>query len=181
VLHADNLTLKELQERLAHIPLRAKSRIVVLRRAQDLKEDLEDYIYTWAKNGNKDTVLILDIEERSKKEKFISNISRFAKCVTFRNAIQTNTFNLVRSIDEKSTQQAVKILAQILKEGERPERILGGLRYALENSRLPAPEAKRRVKLLLDCDIEIKTGRLKPVFALEKLVVKLCAFNKPLH
>jgi len=29
--------------------------------------------------------------------------------------------------------------------------------------------------------MEIKMGRLKPIFALEKLVVNLCALGKPFH
>nr|HPL83037.1 hypothetical protein [Candidatus Omnitrophota bacterium] len=68
-----------------------------------------------------------------------------------------------------------------IKDGERPERILGGLRYSLENNVQDVKGLRRRLKLLLNCDIEIKTGKLKPVFALEKLVVNLCALSQPFH
>jgi len=55
---------------------------------------------------------------------------------------------------------------------------MGGLRYAWERGVHPA-EAKRRLRLLLECDIDIKAGRIKPEFALERLIVRLCAFRNP--
>jgi DNA polymerase III delta subunit len=71
------------------------------------------------------------------------------------------------------------VLNQLLKKGERPERILGGLRYSWENSIATPLETRRRLKALLNCDIDIKTGRLKADFALERLVVSLCSLAKP--
>ena len=68
-------------------------------------------------------------------------------------------------------------LSKLLEEGERPERILGGLRYAWERDAASPLETRRRLKALLTCDIEIKTGKIKPVFALERLVIKLCGLR----
>ncbi|MFY9402453.1 MAG: hypothetical protein WAQ07_03455, partial [Candidatus Omnitrophota bacterium] len=73
------------------------------------------------------------------------------------------------------TEGALKILKNLIKEGQKPEMILGALRYSLQSNTLSPLLLRRRIKLLLNCDIEIKTGRFKPVFALEKLVVNLCA------
>ncbi len=64
---------------------------------------------------------------------------------------------------------------RLLENGERPERILGGLRYAVEKTTYHPLESKKRLKFLLNCDTDIKTGRLKAEFALERLVVALCA------
>jgi hypothetical protein len=61
-----------------------------------------------------------------------------------------------------------------LQNGERPEMILGGLRSNYERNVFKPLERRKRLKLLLNCDIEIKTGRLKPELALEKLVAGLC-------
>jgi DNA polymerase III delta subunit len=66
------------------------------------------------------------------------------------------------------------VLGQLLREGERPERILGGLRYSFEQGNLVPQQARKRLRLLLNCDIEIKTGRLKAGLALEKLILSLC-------
>lgn len=181
IIYAETLKLKDLQEKLLALPVKSPQRIVVVRNAQELTSDLEDFILEWVKQPHKETLLLLDIEEQSKKETFIKNIYKYAKTFRFKEIPALNTFNLSRQIEQRRPDYALKILDQLLKDGERPERILGGIRYALENSRLETPQIRNRVRLLLQCDIEIKTGKLKPVFALEKLVVKLCALVQPFH
>lgn len=180
-LYAETLQLKDLQEKLLAMPVNSSKRIILIRNANELSRDSEDFIIKWAKDGPKDILLILDIDKQDKKEVLIKGLSRYAKVFHFKEAQGLNTFNLTRQIEQKRADYALKMLGQLLKEGERPERILGGLRYSLENSLLAPLEVKRRVKLLLECDIEIKTGRMKPVFALEKLIVKLCSLVQPLR
>jgi hypothetical protein len=75
-------------------------------------------------------------------------------------------------------QEAEKIVEDANKK-DMILRILGGLGYTWERDVMAPLEAKRRLKLLLNCDVEIKTGRLKPNFALEKLVISLCGAAKP--
>lgn len=181
VLYAENLKLEDLQEKLLALPVNSAKRIVVIRNAQELNPDMDDFIVEWAKSGNKDIILLLDMVDTKKKEDLVKDICRYARIFRFKETPAVNTFNLTRSIEERKPDYALKILDQLLKDGERPERILGGLRYALERSQLSPAEARRRVKFLIDSDIEIKTGRFKPVFILEKLIVKLCALSKPLH
>ncbi|MDD5568335.1 MAG: hypothetical protein PHY88_03950 [Candidatus Omnitrophica bacterium] len=181
VLYAENLKLEDLQEKLLALPVNSTKRIVVIRNAQELNPDMDDFIVEWAKSGNKDIILLLDMADTKKKEDLVKDICRYARIFRFKETPAVNTFNLTRSIEERKPDYALKILDQLLKDGERPERILGGLRYALERSQLSPAEARRRVKFLIDSDIEIKTGRFKPVFILEKLIVKLCALSKPLH
>lgn len=181
ILYAETLKLKDLQEKLLALPVKSPQRIVVVRNAQELTSDLEDFIVEWVKQPPKETLLLLDIEGQDKKEAFIKNIYKYVKVLRFKETLPLNTFNLSRQIEQRRPDYALKVLSQLLKDGERPERILGGLRYALENSRLQAPQIRNRIRFLLQCDIEIKTGKIKPVFALEKLVVKLCALVQPFH
>lgn len=181
ILYAEALKLKELQEKLSALPVKSSKRIIVIRNAQELPSDIEDFIQHWAKGERKDIVLLLDIAEQGKKEAFLRKIYKYAKIFRFKEPQALNTFNLTRSIEQRKPDYALKLLEQLLKDGERPERILGGLRYTLENSPLNPLEIKRRVKMLLECDVEIKTGKAKPVFALEKLIVRLCALAQPFH
>jgi DNA polymerase III delta subunit len=181
ILYAETLKLKELQEKLLALPVRSPKRIIMIRNAQELPSDIEDFIASWAKCERKDIVLLLDIEEQGKKEAFLRRINKYAKVFRFKESHAPNTFNLTRSIEQRKPDYALKLLEQLLKDGERPERILGGLRYTLENSPLNAFDIKRRIKMLLECDVEIKTGKAKPVFALEKLIVRLCALAQPFH
>jgi len=178
-LYAKELTLKTLQERLLCLPVRVPQRIVVIKDAQDLKEEIKEFILKFAKSPNKQIILVLDISETDKRDQFVNQVYRFAKTFRFKEAPRLDTFALSRQIALKKADFSLRILNQLLRDGEKPERILGGLRYAWEKDAAHPLEAKKRLKLLLNCDIEIKTGRLKPVFALEKLVISLCGASKP--
>lgn len=181
ILYGETLKLRELQEKLLGLPVNSPKRMIVIRSAQELSADIDGFILEWAKSGGRSIVLLLDMEDAGKKENFLKDVHRYAKVFRFKETTSPNTFNLTRSIGERRPDYALKILDQLLKDGERPERILGGLRYALEKSHLSPLEIKRRVRLLIDSDIEIKTGRSKPVLVLEKLVVRLCSLVQPLH
>ncbi|MDD2928085.1 MAG: hypothetical protein PHE30_04445 [Candidatus Omnitrophica bacterium] len=181
ILYAETLKLKELQEKLLALPVKSPKRIIVIKNAQELAPGIDAFILHWAKQASKDILLLLDMERQGRKEAFLRNIYKYAKTFRFQEVLALNTFNLSRMIEQRSAGNALKILGQLLKDGEKPERILGGLRYAVENSRLNALETKCRIRFLLECDIEIKTGKLRPVFALEKLIVRLCALAQPFH
>jgi DNA polymerase III delta subunit len=177
-LYAEDLTLKGLQEKLLNMPVKSLCRVLIIRNAHGLKEELQDFILKWVGVKNEKAILILDIGESLRKNAFINNITKHAKVIRFKEDVPVNTFNLSREIDKRSAPSALRILSQLIKEGERAERILGGLRYSLENSIIEPRDMRRKARLLLNCDIEIKTGKFKPVFALEKLVVNLCALVK---
>ena len=48
------------------------------------------------------------------------------------------------------------------------------MRYQLTKQSLNPDERVKKIDLLLAADLTIKTGKLKPEFALEALVVRLC-------
>ncbi len=177
LLYAEELSLKTLQERLLGIPVQSSKRVLFVKNSGELRKEVEDFIIQWSKELRENIILVLDIEQQGKKEHFIRSINKYAKVVRFKETVPFNTFTLSRQIEERRPDNALKILSQLIKDGERPERILGGLRYSLENNMKNVIGLRRRIKLLLNCDIEIKTGKLKPVFALEKLVINLCALG----
>jgi DNA polymerase III delta subunit len=176
ILYAKEIILKDLQETLLRLPVNNPRRIVVIKNAEHLKEESKEFLLKYAKSPYKQVILILDINRTEKKDGFINSVYRFTKVISFKETKQLDTFFLSRQIDLNRPDLALRVLNQILKDGERPERILGGLRYAWERGIAHPVEMKKRLKLLLNCDLEIKTGKLKPVFALEKLVISLCGF-----
>jgi len=175
-LYAQEVTLKDIQERLLAIPLKSAKRIVVIKDADSLDKQSRDFLLTYSKKPQKQLVLVFDFEQYDYKDEFIKAITAHASVMRFKEDVNPDAFVLNRQIELRKTDSALRILNQLLENGEAPERILGGLRYAWEKQGIVALNAKRRLKLLLNCDIEIKTGRLKPAFALEKLVVSLCGF-----
>lgn len=175
-LYAKEATLKDIQERLLAIPLKSAKRIMVIKDAHFLDAQSRNFLLSYAKKPHKQLVLVLDFERYDYKDGFIKGISAHASLMRFKEITAPDTFALNRQIELRKTDYALRILNQLLKEGEAPERILGGLRFAWEKQDIRSQAARRKLKLLLNCDIEIKTGRLRPAFALEKLVVSLCGF-----
>lgn len=178
VLYARELTLKDLQERLLCLPLRARKRIVIVKDSQNLKEDIKKFIIQYVKKPQVKTLLVLDIDKYPTQDEFIRQIIRYAQINRFREPAHLDAFTLSRSIDSNKTNYALWVLNQLLKNGEKPERILGGLRYSWENNITDTFQVRKKLKLLLSCDIDIKSGRLRSDFALERLVVNLCCLTK---
>ena len=179
VLYAKELSLKGLQERLLSLPLGAKKRIVVIKDSQSLKEEIKEFIIKYVRNPQSKILLVLDINKYSYQDEFIKQISRYSEVCRFKEDARVDTFALGRAIDSKKSSYALGVLNQLLRSGEKPERILGGLRYSWENSNADSFQIRKKLTLLLSCDIDIKTGRLRSDFALERLVVNLCCLAKP--
>ncbi len=175
-LYAKEITLKDIQERFLAIPLKSLRRIIVIKEAHFLDEESRNFFLAYSKKPHKQLVLVLDFEHYNYKDEFIKGISPYARTSRFKETVNPDTFALSRQIGLRKTDLALRLLNQLLKNGQAPERILGGLRYAWEKQGIEGSSARKKLKLLLGCDIEIKTGRLPPAYALEKLVVSLCGF-----
>lgn len=178
VLYAKELDLLTLQEKILTLPLKSKKRIIVIKDAQRLGDNIKKFILDYVKHAPPSVILVLDISQKNYKDEFISHLCRYAQVCRFRESVQLDTFALAYPIETKRTDFALRLLSGLLKDGEKPERILGGLRYIWERDSISGIETRKRLKALLDCDIDIKTGRLRPDFALEKLVVRLCGDPK---
>ncbi|MHB8154518.1 MAG: DNA polymerase III subunit delta [Candidatus Omnitrophota bacterium] len=175
-LYAKEIILKDIQERFLSIPLKSAKRIIVIKDAHLLDEESRDFLLAFSKKPHKELVLVLDFAQYDYKDEFIKGLSAFARTLRFKETVNPDTFALNRQIELRKTDSALRLLNQLLKNGEAPERILGGLRYAWEKQDIQSLAARKKLKLLLTADLEMKTGRLKPAFALEKLVVSLCGF-----
>lgn len=175
ILFASDLSLKGLQEKLLLFPVRNPGRMILIKDAQNLKPEVKDFLLDYFRKPYKHIILVLDIEQADRRDVFVQQACRFARVLRFQESAKPDAFSLSRFISSRRPDYALKILNQLLKDGERPERILGGLRYTWERESASPLETKRRLKLLLACDVDIKTGKLKASFALEKLVISLCA------
>lgn len=178
VLYAKDLDIFSFQEKLLTLPVKSHTRVIVVRESQNLKENIREFILKYAQAPRSCLVLVLDFAQKNYKDTFIRRISVFAQVREFKSSFKPDAFALSRQIELRKTDSALSILVQLLDEGEKPERILGGLRYAWERKITTSFEARKRIQALLACDIEIKTGRLKSSLALEKMVISLCGFSE---
>ena len=181
IIYAKEAKLKSIQEVFLSLPVNSDKRLVVIKDAGLLAKDAKEFILRYLKKSFKQIILVMDFEHYDRKDDFLTVVSRYGKVTRFKESIADDTFSLLRQIESGKAAPALGILTNLLREGERPERILGGLRYAWEKQEIISAENKRRLRFLLEADIDIKKGRLKPAFALEKLVINLCAFTKLAH
>jgi DNA polymerase III delta subunit len=174
LLYSEGLTLKYLQERLLSLPVRSEKRLIIIKNCLGLKDEVKEFLVEYIKTPYPKTVLILDIDKYNTKDGFLSRLFGNAQVIRFAETRQPNTFDLAHQIGFKKADTSLKILNQLLKNGEKPERILGGLRAAWQREIRQPQELRKRLKMLLDCDIDIKTGKIKPGLALERFIVSLC-------
>ena len=177
VFSAKELTLFLFKEALHRIPLSAKSRLLVIKDMLKLKTDIQEYCLSHAKALPDTITIIFDAGRMPREEnKFLNEMLKIAKVVNFKAAESSNAFGLARVIERKQPEHALTILADLFSAGEKAERILGALRYQLVKHSVTLEDKKKKINLLLETDMSLKTGKLKPEFALEVLVVKLCNF-----
>jgi hypothetical protein len=162
------------------LPVKSPWRLVIVKGAHNLRDELKAFLLQYVKNPQHKTALVLDIEKYLPQENFIKGLIPYAQVQRFKEEEHIDVFTLSRQLQARRLPVSLKILAQLLRRGERPEQILGGLRVSLERNALSPHELKRHLRLLLKCDIDIKTGRLKPSFALEKFIITLCGSKHPL-
>ncbi len=179
-LYSKNLSLKDLQERMLFLPLSSSKRIILIKEAQLLKQEAKDFLLKNISFFAQHLILVFFWEHFDSKDSFLIKLSKQAKVLRFKEEYRPDTFVLGRDLEEKHFDSALKTLKQLLSNGESPERILGGLRYQWEKNLAAKPKAlSNRIKLLMVCDLEIKTGKLRAELALEKMIASLCALSKP--
>lgn len=175
IFYGRELTLPLFQEALSRLPVSASSRLLVIKDALGLKEGPREYFLSRLKSLPGSLVIIMDVSAIPREENlFLGQIRKAAKTFNFTSGQDANAFTLARALENRQSGSALNILSDLLRQGERPERILGALRSQLTRC-AGAKERLRRIALLLEADLNVKTGRLKPAqLALEALVVKLC-------
>lgn len=165
------------------LPLDSPKLLVIVKEAECLNEELKAYLLQYVKSPLTHVLLVLDAQQeqqknnQSKKEafsEFADRLSRYVRVFRAKVPAGPDAFGLGREIQLRRIPSALSILHQLLDAGQRPERILGGLRYSCEREAAAPAFTRKKLKYLLRCDIEMKTGRAKPLLALEKLVVRLC-------
>ena len=187
ILHSKDLDLRTLQARLLLLPIKARQRLILIKDAPGLSNEIKQYLLTFLKKPFAHISLILDARRVDDRDQFFNQIYGLVKLISFHQSRQINAFNLARQImqtpqdrrfltGQKKIKPAMRLLHQLLLKGERPEKILGALRYQLHQERIDLAQRKKKLMFLLNCDIDIKTGRLKPRFALERLLIRLCYF-----
>ena len=181
ILYAADLTLKTLQEKLSQLPVQCKRRLVVIKCAHELHKDVREYLCMYVRHPSWANVLVIDIDMYDRRDSFVSSMTSCGRTMSFKDERPAGVFDLSRNIENSQAFASLKMLDQLLRAGTKPEMILGALRVSLNRPAQSSRTAYKRTRLLLECDLAIKTGKLKPYFALERLIIQLCGLSKPVR
>jgi DNA polymerase III delta subunit len=192
-LYAHKLDPDTLKKSLLALPHIAPKRLVVLRqcerlRARSLESDENqpapknrnlDILLEFLNDQPKTTVLVLDFEELDLKGALFGKLKPLTEVSFFGNGRSLNVFDMTRAISGRNAAEALKILYQLLDDNIHPLQIMGGLvwYWGKERDHLNPKRFQQGLMVLEEADLNIKRSRLKPEYAIEKVVVELAGLQ----
>jgi DNA polymerase III delta subunit len=176
LLDAHKLDPENLKKTLLTLPALVKKRLILIRNCHQLKTLHKDLIVRLMEKFLPYAVLILDSNEWEPNDDFLKNLKN-PRVVSFSSARKCNVFDMTKAMESRNETEALKILDQLLGLGLHPLQIMGGLVWWWSKSRvgMPLDRFEKGLVALQETDLNIKRSRLKPEYALEVLVVRLCS------
>lgn len=180
ILPAKELDSRKLSESFARLPAFSKSRLIIIKAVDRLNASCRQQLISFLKKPLSKISLVLETDKFDSKDGFIFQLCRLCRVVNFQKGRPSDVFSLGSAVSRKQPVDALRILSQLLLSGEKPQKILGVLIWQWKKIELDLSrtEFRRGLEMLLETDLNIKRGRLKPDFALELLVTKLCLSSR---
>jgi len=177
ILYGHRLEDNELKEALMALPAVGKARVVVVHQADELNAGQKAMIVDVERQSQGKLIVILTADAIDKKDALFIKFSKVIKAFSFSPRVRQSVFDLMRAVSVNRKADALTILDELLRNGDYPLQILGGMFWKWKNDKKQVSAAKFRNGLLAfeQADFNIKRSQLKPEHALEVLVIKLCA------
>jgi DNA polymerase III delta subunit len=176
LLHALKLDPSVLKKALIALPAVAKKRLILIRTFEKLSPHNKDIILDFIQKENPHAVLIMDSDDLSFKSAFFRDLSASAKVIRFgQSGKKSDLWGVTRAIERRNPSEALRILNTLLRDGDSPLKIMGGLVWfwgSIRN-RVSAEGFKKGLLVLQEADLNIKRSRLRPDHAVEMVVTKL--------
>jgi DNA polymerase III delta subunit len=175
VLQGKDLDSRQLSESFQRIPALAKGRVVIIKDVDKLNASSRQQLISRLKKPLPKVSLVLETNKFDVRDGFIAQLCQLCRVVNFQKDRPLDVFSLGVAVSRRRPVESLKILSQLLLSGEKPQKILGVLVWQWKKieADLSRAEFKRGLQMLLETDLNIKRGRLRPDFALELLVAKL--------
>ena len=152
ILYSRDLNLKTLQEKLLLLPInpvrkdfskaaglsngiKPSRRLILIKDILRLSSDIKKYLLKFLNKPFSHICLVLDTRHIDAQDQFLNQISRLVKVLNFSRSSQINAFTISRQIRDKRIKPAMRLLRQLLLQGEKPEKILGAIRYEVAQER----------------------------------------------
>ncbi|MDP8259510.1 MAG: hypothetical protein P9L96_00680 [Candidatus Gygaella obscura] len=175
-LYADDIRSKKiLEERLCQFPLNAKKRVLVVRKVEQLKSPIKDFLKSYLENPYKHVVLVLESSQTpDKKNAFFNAIAKNVKIAHDKKSFSFDNFDLFRAIEKSEPVRALKVLNFLLGKS-KPVQVLAAMAgYFAKRPPARDKELKHYLEYMHDADKRIKTTSVDPKFVLERLVLRMC-------
>jgi hypothetical protein len=159
------------------MPAVGKCRLVMISDLHKLSPRNKEILKETIEQKPDQLILVLDSHQWNEQESFVMSVKPFVKVFSFQTQSTLGVFDLTDCIRSRNRVEALKILAQLLSNGEHPLQIMGGIVWSWGRSRerLSSLKFSQGLRDLKEADLNIKRSRLNPENALELLVVKLCS------
>lgn len=177
VLYGHRLDNDSLAQALGALPAVASGRLVVVHQAEELTADQKNLLVELHDKAQKKLTIVLEAEELDAKDMLLKKFGRKVNVGWFSPKLRHNVFDLMRAVSQGQKAEALKLLDELLKDGDYPLQVIGGMFWKWKNDKRQVSSERFRKGLLAfkQADLDIKRSRLKPEHALEVLVVKLCS------
>lgn len=174
-LDAYKLSPRVLQETLLALPAVAGRRLVIVRNCQHLTKPVKDVLAAYAAAPFEHLMLVLEAARIPASDPFVKKFHKKAEIFDFSKGGKQNVFDMTKAISARQTAEALRILSELLKEGDQPLQIMGALVWFWREiqNRLSQARYVQGLQFLQEADLNIKRSRLYPDYALELVVVQL--------
>jgi DNA polymerase III delta subunit len=176
ILYGKDLSSVKLSEALKKLPALSRKRLIIIKDIDRLHPSARDLLLAHLKKPSAKIELVFETDKYEARDAFMAQLSRWCRVFNFRKAgAPLDVFGLAEMVARRRPVEALRILSRLLFAGEKPHKILGVLIWQWKKleAGLPKDEFRQGLKMLLETDLNIKRGRMKPDFALELLVAKL--------
>lgn len=174
-LSGHKLDSDDLRKALLALPQTAAQRMVVIRQCEKLNEHNRGIVLDIVSQQIKSLVLVLDYDELDVRSAFFTKIKPLVQMTTFGVDKSLNVFDMTKAISARDAAGAMKILHELIQNNTHPLQIMGGLVWfwSKEREHLSVQRFHKGLMILQEGDLNIKRSRLRPEYAVEKVVVEL--------
>ena len=176
VLYGKNLDNDELRKSLLSLPAVAQKRLIVIKECHHLNIRQKEIILQFLKEKQTHCVLVMESPLWDTENSYVKDVKDFVKVIRLEKTAELNAFALTKTISRRNSKESLKILSDLLSQGNHPLQIMGALVWSWGQARaeISTSQFQSGLRALREADLNIKRSRLKPEYALEVLVVKLC-------
>ncbi len=177
VLYAKECSAEELKKALVALPVVSSKRLIIVKTFQKADDQLKDLILDFLKRKEDRIDVILDADSDLSDKAFVAEIVSFGQVVQFKKATAPKRlFDMTNAMEAKKHEEALKNLLLLLKDGNHPLQVMGGLIWfwGKNKGRVTKQNFIKGLQFIQEADLNIKRSKIEPQYALEVLVLKLC-------